>query len=385
MAADNANIDQPGIYRFRLINIFLAKLTVMLVVANGIFGVSPGMAEPASTSPAITTESTDSIPAVRTKLPREFIENIKAYRIISSDGRPPSAEYKQEMSKKAAKWLTKLGSENWQVEYLGLKAAVSESPYAPLPQYIRVSGPGLGITIGLDNSINADMTAQEVQNLINFVANSGFPIEELDNDHWYVQASTPSSHIERGFRVTEFGDGKMTLMISTDFFAVYGQDKRVVPDPDAYTPEFAYFQNRQSFRGDISLKISFDELQSVDAPADDPTWRKIGHEAWGRASAKSLFDLFSVYAESHLEKAEGQPVINFRAHKTTNVPTKFAGSDMVQAAITIFGLPDDSLKAQRWTGLARFGDGTWYLEELWLSQKCQRGLANDRWTSLPCN
>lgn len=356
------------------------RRVTFVIIASSLFYVSPAIAE----AQIPNAETTDTIPPSRANLPKEFVKSIKSYRILPSDGPPPSMEYKQEMSKRAAKWLDKLVSENWQVEYSGLRAEVSENSYAPLPQYMRVSGLGLDLTIGLDNHINANMTADEVQGLINFVSNSGFPIEKLGNDHWHIEASTLRSHLETGFRVTHFGNGKMTIKISTDFFAVYGLDKRVIPFPDALTPEFAYFQNRQSFRGDITLQISIDELQSADDPIGDPTWRKIGQEAWGRASAKSIFDLFSVYADRHLENADGQPAITLRTQKTNNVPEKFAGSDMASTTITIFGLPDDSVKTQRWTGLARFADGMWYLEDLWLSQKCQRGEHKERWTSEPC-
>ncbi|MXO89288.1 hypothetical protein [Pontixanthobacter aquaemixtae] len=334
-----------------------------------------------------TTASASVSPPVlnRIDVPIDVIESIRTYTIKPHDGREPSDEYKREMESVAVDWLTDLGSDPWRVTFLGLESEFSDSPYAPLPQYLRVYGGGFELTVGFDDEINSYMSADEIQNRISFVGSSGFPILELNSEDWRFEASVPSTHIEKGIRVTKFGDGSMTLTIDTGFFAVYGTDRRVVPGvPEFIMPEFAYFQHRQAFTGEITLEMSIDAFKKAETAQEHPTWREIQHEAWRRANAPSIFELMSIYAGDHLASAEGQPAVTFRAHRTRNVAEEFSGEHMVSATITVFDLPNDSIKGQRWTGLVRFNDDQWYLERLYLSQKCRRGPDEDRWTSSPC-
>ena len=129
---------------------------------------------------------------------------------------------------------------------------------------------------------------------------------------------------------------------------------------------------------------SIENPGSVSFTTNKKVWRKVFHEGWGRASASSLMGLFSTYSHPHLQSGEGNVAIRFRASAIDRAVDHYSGTATTKAELHIGGIADDSISAQRWIGLARFADGIWYLEELWFSQKCARGVNIGKWTSQPC-
>lgn len=346
----------------------------MLALSGLMCAAAPSVAASGQPSPPYLAEA-----------PEGGEQSTRSYAILPHDGREPSDEYRREMENHAGNWLAALGSDPWRITFTDLASELVENPHTPLPQYLRVPGDGFELTIGFDDEIHGGLTAEEVQSRINFVATSGFPIEEIETEDWRFEASVPSTHIDKGIRVTRFGDGAMTLQIDLGFFAVYGRDRRVVAGvPEVILPEFGYFQKRRAFAGEIKLEMSIDAFIQAPPTKDHPTWREVQHEAWGRAHAPSVLELMSVYSGDHLASAKGQPAITSRAHRTTQVAAELSDQHMVSATISLFELADDSVEAQRWSGLARLHEGKWQLERLYFSQRCRRGPEKGRWTSAPC-
>jgi hypothetical protein len=311
---------------------------------------------------------------------------IRSYAIAPHDGREPSAEYMRETSTKTAAWRTQIESNKWQPSFANLTGEFDANPFAPLPQYLRIAGDDVSLTIGFDQKINANMSATEVEGLINYIGTEGFPIGALSSEDWKCDARLlRSPHITSGIRVTKFEGGTMVLKINTDFSAVACQDRRVTSGlPNPTLPGFAYFNHAQPFAADLTLETSIPALKRTVTTANPTIWRNINHEAWKTVQASSVFELMSIYADGHLSVEEGRPAITFQAYRTEDVPEGLKGQHMVLATITTFGILDDSIEAERWSGLVRLQDGKWYLERLYLSQKCRRGPEEYRWTSSPC-
>lgn len=229
------------------------------------------------------------------------------------------------------------------------------------------------------------MSPEEVQALVNFIGTDGFPMTNLSSNDWKWEASLTKANITNGIRVAKFADGRLILKIAAGLSAVLCQDRRVVSGiPYPTLPEFAYLNHARPFDGEITLEVSIAALKVTANEHDAAIWRNINHEAWKRAKAPSVFELMSLYAHRHLAQAEGLPAITFQAYRTNEVPEAFEDQHMVSATITIFGMLDDSIEAERWSGLARMHSGEWYLERLYLSRKCRRAPDEYRWTSSPC-
>ncbi len=338
------------------------------------------------TVPAYAAQTDPNIPfEVAERSERDTLT--RSYAIHPHDGREPSGAYKRETEAKAAAWLTQIGSNKWQPDFAGLTGEFEANPFAPLPQYLRVFGGNVSFTIGFDQKINANMSAAEVEGLINYIGADGFSISALSSEDWKCDARLlRSPHITRGIRVTKFKDGALGLKIGTEFSALACQDRRVTSGlPYPTLPDFSYVSLAQAFAADLTLEIAIPTLKGAVTTTNPAIWRKINHEAWRLARAPSVFELMSIYADGHLNAAEGRPAVTFNAYRTDDVPEGFKDHHMVLATITTFGILDDSIEAERWSGLARLHDGKWYLERLYLSQKCKRSPEPGAWTSSPCN
>ncbi|MEO0464623.1 MAG: hypothetical protein AAF127_15965 [Pseudomonadota bacterium] len=309
----------------------------------------------------------------------------RSYSIAPHDGRSPSVDYRDEMKAQISDWLADLKNVPWEASFLDLEAERIEEPSAQPSREIRVYGAEIEFFIGLDDEIDADMSVREVQELISYVRIDGLQIAGLETPDWRFQALPAHSRIDQGIRVIQFGSGEITLVIDTDFSAVYGRDRRVVAGvPEDILPEFVYLEERQRFSGKITLHIAFNELPSHRDSDDRSVWRKIGHEAWRRDHAPTIFELMAINAGEHMKSGEGNPVVTFRVNRANFVPPGLEGEHVVSATITVFDMLDDAVKAERWKGLAMLSNGHWFLQEMYLSQKCRRGPDLEVWTSLPC-
>lgn len=120
-----------------------------------------------------------------------------------------------------------------------------------MPNYIRVEDGDWSLTIGFRDVITPSMSAADLQESLDFVAQNRMPAPGLSVDGWAIRPQTPSSHMSGGIAVIDAGPGFMTLRLKPEFFALYGHAKGVVPWADASSPEFSFFQIRQPFTGDI--------------------------------------------------------------------------------------------------------------------------------------
>ena len=189
-------------------------------------------------------------------------ERSSRIQVEPSPVRPPSAEYRDSVQQITSDWHDSLPSKIWQTSFCGLQATPTEVEPAFLPHYLNVSQDSLHLTIGLTEKIDAAMSASEVEQIIAYIASDGYPIAELSNADWTVKALTPKSHVAQGIEVAEFSNGRLVLRIQPEFFAAYGRDTRVIPPSDAPMHRKAYFHDRYSFSGDITLEISIDGLAS---------------------------------------------------------------------------------------------------------------------------
>lgn len=331
---------------------------------------------------ALTASPTGAEQRSQAHMPTEFT---RSYSIAPHDGRSPSVEYRKDMKARAINWLADRKNEPWEAEFSDLTAELIEHSSAQPSREIRVYGADIELFIGLDDEIDAGMSVREVQELISYVRVDGLQIAGLGTPDWRFQALPAHPRIDQGIRVIQFGGGEIALVIDTDFSAVYGRDRRVLAGvPDDILPEFAHLEERQQFSGQITLHIAFDEFPRHRDSDDRSVWRKIGHEAWRRDHAPTIFELMSINAGERIKSTEGNPAVTLRVTRTKFAPAGLEGKHVVSATITVFDMLDDAVKAERWKGLAMLSNGHWFLQEMYLSQKCRRGPDQEVWTSLPC-
>lgn len=287
------------------------------------------------------------------------VEFTRSYSIAPHDGRSPSVDYRKDMEARASDWIADRKNEPWEAEFSDLTAELIEHSSAQPSREIRVYGAEIELFIGLDDEIDADMSVREVQELISYVRIDGLQIAGLDTPDWRFQALPAHPRIDQGVRVIQFGGGEITLVIDTDFSAVYGRDRRVVAGvPEDILPEFAYHEEQQRFSGQITLHIVFNELPRHRDSDDRSVWRKVGHEAWRRDHAPTIFELMSINAGARMKSTEGNPVVTLRVARANFAPAGLEGEHVVSATITVFEMLDDAVKAERWKGLAMLSNGT---------------------------
>ncbi len=166
----------------------------------------------------------------------------------------------EEAEQAATEWLDGLGNMG-----LTLDEQITEGSF--VAQSISGSGNSMAIlshggwyiTLGFSGPITADTSLETVQERLLYVAMDRLPTPGLEVEGWDIKPRTPTSSIrdKEAISITAFEDGKITLHVETEFFALYGRDPSVRVPADAASPPGSYFQIRRAFPLQLTVEAPF--------------------------------------------------------------------------------------------------------------------------------
>lgn len=150
----------------------------------------------------------------------------------------------------------------------GFLALQNSSPYWQGKRTTLVlEEPGWVIRLGFNGELSAQSPRRTVQRLFSYLILERLPTPGLALNGWEVRPLTPSSHVERGVEILQYGDGRISLRVRTHVFALAGQDPAVIRQlpADAAAPPSAFFQIRQDIPLDLSLEAPLHFPATVNA------------------------------------------------------------------------------------------------------------------------
>ena len=122
-----------------------------------------------------------------------------------------------------------------------------------------LSHDGWSITLGFSGPITADMPLETVQERLSSVAMFRLPTPGLEVEGWDFQPKirTYFIHDKEAIAITSFEDGKITLHVETEFFALYGRDPSMSNPGDAIMRPGSYFQILRAFPLQLTVEAPF--------------------------------------------------------------------------------------------------------------------------------
>lgn len=157
----------------------------------------------------------------------------------------------------AAEWLDGLG-----VKGLVLNQAVTERGFVVTHGDSAVGRvtkfdfqqSGWWVSLAFRGELSADTPLKTLNEKFWYVTLDRIPTPGLALPGWEVRPQTPTSSVEKGVEVLQYGDGKIKLQVRTKFFALYGRDPSILVPADAPAPPSSYFQIRKEFPLDLTLE-----------------------------------------------------------------------------------------------------------------------------------
>jgi hypothetical protein len=157
----------------------------------------------------------------------------------------------------AAKWLDGLGAKglilNQAVTERGFVVTHGDSAVGRVTKF-DFQQAGILVSLAFRGELSAETPLKTLNENFWYVALERLPTPGLALPGWEVRPQTPTSSVEKGVEVLQYGDGKIKLRVRTKFFALYGRDPSILVPADAPSPPGSYFQIRKEFPLDLTLE-----------------------------------------------------------------------------------------------------------------------------------
>lgn len=155
----------------------------------------------------------------------------------------------------AEEWLEQLGEKGLVLEESDAETPFKGSKIAGRESAMYVfQKEGWYVNLGFEKPLTDKTTTAEAQKALKYVALDRLPTPGLEIPGWEVRPRTPVSSFKKGVVIESIKDGVLTLRVKTEFFALSGRDPNVLVPADAPSPPGSYFQIRQKFPLDLTLK-----------------------------------------------------------------------------------------------------------------------------------
>ena len=159
--------------------------------------------------------------------------------------------------KAATKWLDARTDSGLVIVENDVKTAFTIRPVAGRKSSMMIyQKSGWYLSLGFDGAITEKTPLKTVRKQLKYVALNRLPTPGLNAPGWEVKPQTPVSSFKKGVEILEYRDGKITLRVRTEFFALYGRNPNVLVPADAPSPPGTYFQIRRKFPLDLTLAAS---------------------------------------------------------------------------------------------------------------------------------
>lgn len=160
----------------------------------------------------------------------------------------------------ATKWLDGLGAQGLVLSHADTKRGFvvthGDSAVGRVTKF-EFQQEGFSVSLAFRGELSAETPLKTLNDNFWYVALDRLPTPGLALPGWEVRPRTPTSSIEKGVEVLQFGAGKMKVRVRTKFFALYGRDPSILVPADAAAPQGSYFQIRKDFPLDLTLEAPF--------------------------------------------------------------------------------------------------------------------------------
>lgn len=117
----------------------------------------------------------------------------------------------------------------------------------------QISQDGYWMTLGFSKPIEAATGLGQLRATFQFLAINRVPMGVEFPEGWSVSPRTPTSSFKEGVEFLDLRQGRLTIRVRTNFYAIYGQDKSLKIPMDVRAPEGSYFSIERDLPLDMTI------------------------------------------------------------------------------------------------------------------------------------